>query len=173
MATPDARLSLHGKPAEGIWFRRSSAAGARSRGVSAPRVIVAPRHAFQGTRSKGRISTHEGKRSAERRVFLPAASSRMRLRAFALGALAFRRSTATFAAGLMPQLSPRPRFHKTRLSWVLPKIHLSQFSELLADRSSCRTSGVPEPPGSGVTTPARRHRTLLPLQGSSREAPFT
>jgi hypothetical protein len=38
---------------------------------------------------------------------------------------------------------------------------LSQSSELLAERSSCRPGGAPEPPGGGGTNPARGHHTRL------------
>jgi hypothetical protein len=51
------------------------------------------------------------KRKAERReAHHPLAASADAAARLAIGALAFRRSTATFVAALTPQLSPRPRF---------------------------------------------------------------
>jgi hypothetical protein len=53
---------------------------------------------------------------------------------------------------------------QNRVSWdaaharVLLSACLSQSSELLTVRSWCRTSGDPEPPGNGVTSPVRGNR---------------
>jgi hypothetical protein len=67
--------------------------------------------------------------------------------------------------------APEPRFPGPGSGGSFARLHLSQSSELLTDRSSCRTSGTPEPPGSGVTSPARRNRTRSVVRRVSRSRP--
>jgi hypothetical protein len=47
---------------------------------------------------------------------------------------------------------------------------LPRLTTLRADRSSCRPTGDPKPPGSGFAKTARGHRRLAPLSGSRLES---
>jgi hypothetical protein len=105
-----------------------------------------------------------GKRSAERRIQPMSVLIEARQRANAdtcartcatyplRGAPAFRRSTAALASTVATALAQL----QTHVSWrrpgpgVLPRLGPIQCCELLADRSLCRPSGAPEPPGCGV-----------------------
>jgi hypothetical protein len=74
-------------------------------------------------------------------------------------ALASRRSTAALATDKSVAQPQNRVSSKTEKAGVLPAFPCLQLSELLADRSSCRPSGDPGPPGSGVHRSARGHRT--------------
>ena len=67
------------------------------------------------------------------------------------GALAFRRSAAALARANASAVgsAPVPAFPETRSNKRYPFRSVSSSTELLGDRSSCRSSGGPEPPGSG------------------------
>jgi hypothetical protein len=56
--------------------------------------------------------------------------------------------------------APDPRFLGRGRAGVLPVVSLSKSCELLADRSFCRPSGAPEPPGSGLQIRARAPHSL-------------
>jgi hypothetical protein len=67
------------------------------------------------------------------------------------GALAFRRSAAALARANASAVgsAPVPAFPETRSNERYPFRSVSSSTELFGDRSSCRSSGGPEPPGSG------------------------
>ena len=71
---------------------------------------------------------------------------------------------AALATGYHPDGSaPEPGFPKTDLAGVLPaRPSCLRLSTLRADRSLCRSTGDPEPPGSGLAISARGHRPSLP-----------
>ena len=68
------------------------------------------------------------------------------------GALAFRRFTAALASAVATASgsAPEPRFLGRGWGGCFARLGPVQSCELLADRSLCRPSGAPEPPGSGV-----------------------
>ena len=70
---------------------------------------------------------------------------------------------AVLAAGYYPDGSAtEPGFPKTDFASVLPAWPAClRLSTLRADRSFCRSTGDPEPPGSGLHPSARGHRLLL------------
>jgi len=75
----------------------------------------------------------------------------------AIGALAFRRSAAALATGYHPDGSaPDPRFPPPAKARCFARFgNWLRLSTLRADRSCCRPSGEPEPPGSGLQIRAR------------------
>src|SRR6516165_1080268 len=80
---------------------------------------------------------------------------------------------AALATGYHPDGSaPEPGFLKARRQGVLPVRRRGlELSTLRADRSFCRSTGDPEPPGSGSHSSARGHRPLLrPSKVPSRKA---
>ena len=109
-------------------------------------------------------SSKTGKRSAERRIVQPmSASSAAACRAARrLSAL----TLAALATGYYPDGSaPEPGFPRRPLTGVSPvspteKKNMPRLSTLRADRSLCRSTGDPEPPGCGLAKrSARGHRT--------------
>ena len=81
---------------------------------------------------------------------------------------------AALATGYYPDGSaPEPGFPKTDFASVLPAWPAClRLSTHRADRSFCRSTGAPEPPGSGLHHSARGHRPLLrPSKVPSRKAP--
>jgi hypothetical protein len=108
------------------------------------------------------LAKNRGKRSAERpsnhcpRIADKSTqSAQTNLRAEARqnrGALAFRRSTAALASAVATASgsAPEPRFLGRGWGGCFARLGPVQSSELLADRSFCRPSGAPKPPGSGV-----------------------
>jgi hypothetical protein len=99
----------------------------------------------------------EGRRSAERRIVSPiaaCAAARLSMR----GAPAFRRSATALATGCHPDGSaPEPGFRKdaaARCFAGTPQSCLA-FSTLRTDRSFCRPTGAPGPPGNGLRDRAR------------------
>ena len=81
---------------------------------------------------------------------------------------------AALATGYYPDGSaPEPGFPKTDFASVLPAWPAClRLSTLRADRSFCRPTGDPEPPGSGLHHSTRGHRPLLrPSKVPSRKAP--
>jgi hypothetical protein len=99
-------------------------------------------------------ASKRGRRSAERRMTAIAAQSAA-ARRFE-GAPAFRRFTAAFTTGYHPDGSaPEPGFPKARRIGVLPVRRTTrlELSTLRADRSFCRPTGDPEPPGCGSAIP--------------------
>jgi len=66
-----------------------------------------------------------------------------------LDAPAYRRFTAALATGYYPDGSaPEPGFPKSQARWVFcPLASSLRLSTLRADRSFCRSTGDPEPPG--------------------------
>ena len=112
------------------------------------------------------FASPEGRRSAERHT-VHSAQQQM-LPFFVLrgsapyrGALAFRRSAAALAranASALAQLQ-FPRFLRPDLDGRYPSICL-ESTELLGDRSSCRPSGGPEPPGNGLRDRAQAPHSL-------------
>jgi len=106
---------------------------------------------------------HRGKRSAERRMLTMSALTRG-CAASAGGAPAFRRSRSRRSIGYHPDGSaPEPGFLKARRWSVLPvrRIRL-ELSTLRADRSFCRSTGDPKPPGSGAHVLRARAPRLAP-----------
>jgi hypothetical protein len=77
----------------------------------------------------------------------------------ASGARAFRRSTADSLRRINASAQLQPRFLGFGVIGCHPHLPLSQSSELLAGRSLLPAGRYPEPPGSGVTSPAHGHRT--------------
>jgi hypothetical protein len=111
-------------------------------------------------------SPDEGRRSAEkRRLYEPHQRVRRAPRCQmsppdrASGARAFRRSTADSLRRINASAQLQPRFLGFGVIGCHPHLPLSQSSELLAGRSLLPAGRCPEPPGSGVTSPARGHRT--------------
>jgi hypothetical protein len=87
-----------------------------------------------------------------------------RLRAIFGGAPAFRRFTAALATGYHPDGSaPDPGFLKAwrARSFARAPHTLFELSTLRADRSFCRSTGVPEPSGTKATTPNRHFCSAL------------
>jgi hypothetical protein len=93
----------------------------------------------------------EGRRSADRRI-QPWRHRRMPQR-IQRDALASRRSTATFAAALTPQLSPRPRFHETRLWRALPASACPSSASSSRTGRSAGQAGSQSLPGAGSRLP--------------------
>jgi len=92
------------------------------------------------------------------------------------GAPAYRRSAAALATGYYPDGSaPEPGFPKDSSSQVFcPLASSHRLSTLRADRSFCRSTGAPEPPGNGSQSIRARgpHSLRLP-KVPSRKAPST
>ena len=90
---------------------------------------------------------------------LPSLRGRVREGRARLSAL----TLAALATGYHPDGSaPEPGFPKTDLAGVLPaRPSCLRLSTLRADRSLCRSTGDPEPPGSGLAYSARGHRPSL------------
>jgi hypothetical protein len=86
-------------------------------------------------------------------------------------ALASRRSTAALATDKSVAQPQNRVSSKTAPEGVLPAGTCLELSELLADRSFCRSSGDPRPPGSGVTSPTRGHRSRSTSRIVSRSVP--
>jgi hypothetical protein len=102
-----------------------------------------------------------GKRSAERRMPSMSTQKSAAARFFLRGAPAFRRSRLRHSPpATTPMAQPQNRVSRRRtLLSVLPAWpDCLRLSTLRADRSFCRSTGDPEPPGSGCET-ARGHRT--------------
>jgi hypothetical protein len=137
-----------------------------------------------------KIMRRKGRRSAERRMPTMSAQQRQtsplamtirrppsaRLRATLGGAPAFRRFTAALATGCHPDGSaPEPGFLKGTAyrSFARPPHKAFELSTLRADRSFCRPTGAPGPPGSGSHPSARGHRIPLRFpKVPSRKAPL-
>jgi hypothetical protein len=133
-----------------------------------------------GVRFSDKIMRRKGRRSAERRMPTMSAHTdkrrrspmlQARLRAIVGGAPAFRRFTAALATGYHPDGSaPEPGFLKTRRQGVLPvRRRRLELSTLRADRSFCRPTGAPEPPGSGSHPSARGDRACFVFRKCPRE----
>ena len=84
-------------------------------------------------------------------------TERMRQRAHR-SPLASRRSTAALARQLNATAQPRPRFTRARGRRCYPRRH-SRLSEAPRAPVVMPAGSMPGPPGSGVTSPARRNRT--------------
>ncbi len=121
---------------------------------------------FATARTKLSLTAREAER---RQARLRDPHHRMRARALR-GALASRRSTAALAKAFTPWLSPdRASCAPDRCLVGLPG---PQCSELLADRSSCRTGGVLGRPGAGLRAP-RASAALAPSNGRHRLTSLT
>ncbi len=139
-----------------------------------------PRFAARSRRTVPQQQAREAERRQARR---PCPHHRMRARALRPlspppftggrlggGALASRRSTAALAKAFTPWLSPdRASCAPDRCLVGLPG---PQCSELLADRSSCRTGGVLGRPGAGLRAP-RASAALAPSNGRHRLTSLT
>jgi len=115
------------------------------------------------TKNSHPLAKNRGKRSAERRI-QPLSAHRRQVYAVCAnqsargsapksrGALAFRRFTAALASAVATASgsAPEPRFLGRGWGGCFARLGPVQSCELLADRSLCRPSGAPEPPGSGV-----------------------
>ena len=126
-----------------------------------------------------RRKRNAGKRCASTSAPAGAARARMRLPrprcggGLGGGALACRRSTTALAEGTnVTQGAAQASFLGRRLSGRYPP-RLSQSSEHLTRRSSCRQSMMPKPPGSEVYGSARGHRTRSAYRNTSRKASLT
>jgi hypothetical protein len=119
------------------------------------------------------LAKNRGKRSAERpsnhcpRIADKSTQSAQTNR----GALAFRRSTAALASAVATASgsAPEPRFLGRGWGGCFARLGPVQSSELLADRSFCRPSGAPKPPGSGLQIRSRAP-PLLRFSGMPRES---
>ena len=150
-------------------------------------VLAIPTHpSFAHHNAKKRLlpCTKRGKRSAERRIVLPMSAPQTSLRSlrnlsvaacatfFSQGAPTFRRSRLRHsppASTPMAQLQNRVSLRRPRTG-VSPAspTRCRRLSTLRADRSLCRSTGDPKPPGNGLTIPpagtaprshqVRRHR---------------
>jgi hypothetical protein len=153
-----------------------------------PAVVPAPSRSRPAYKKSGR-------RNADRRVILPSASygcgrapgllCRSACGEGRSGALACRRSTAALAAA-----NQRRRSAPARASWDLvgrtvPMVRktvrsstgvtrsfLSQSSELLADRSSCRPGVKPEPPEGKTDEVSPAGTALAPAAGVTRRPSY-
>jgi hypothetical protein len=121
----------------------------------------------------------QGRRSADRRTFhCPRHTFRcchlLVLRARQRShrrPLAFRRSTAALATQINAMAQPRPCFlGRTDVGRYPPP--LSQSSEAPRGPVIMPADPMPRPPGSGVTSPARRNRTRSVFRCVSRARPF-
>ena len=112
----------------------------------------------------------KGKRSAERRIVQPRPRQVCETRLCAAACRAARRlsalTPAALATGCYPDGSaPEPGFPRRPLTGVSPasptkRTDMPRLSTLRADRSLCRSTGDPKPPGSGLAKKsARGHRT--------------
>jgi hypothetical protein len=101
------------------------------------------------------------RRNADRRVTCRP-HQRMRSRAEAQRARlsAFHRGAC--GSEPTPPLSSRTRFLGRGLLQALPEAHLSQSSDQVAGRSSCRPGVFPKPPGSGGDEPPPAGTALAP-----------
>jgi hypothetical protein len=174
-------------------IRDSAAPSTMLRMVPLPRCAGAdkrsrPRGTFDGpefllTTTPRKIASldQRGKRSAERRMPIMSAlrkqvyavcATRLHVRLRSLCGRRARLSALTLAAlaiGYHPDGSaPEPGFPKARRSGVLPVRRLRlALSTLRADRSFCRSTGDPEPPGSGAHNLRARAPRLAPSFGSA------
>jgi hypothetical protein len=120
-----------------------------------------------------KIRASPGRRSAERRIVLPIAArrrqacavcathplARLRILIRCARLPALRRGTRQ-AERIQPWLSPRTGFPNVSGSRVFCPLPSSRrLSALRADRSLCRSTGAPGPPGSGSHSSARGDRT--------------
>jgi hypothetical protein len=96
-------------------------------------------------------------------------------------ALAFRRFTAALATPVATSIgsAPEPGFPRPAKAQCFARLrrfgfrHWSRLNALRVDRSLCRSTGAPGPPGSGSHSSARGHRTSLRLSKvPSRKAPL-
>jgi hypothetical protein len=150
---------------------RSRDACARVLHTTTPEEICSRRQKG-GEAPKGACANH----SAQQRRMSPFAEPLARLRAAFGGAPAFRRFTAALTTGYYPDGSaPEPGFRKARRAGVLPVRRTTLcVKHLRADRSFCRPTGAPGPPGSGshshprAGTASRRRLPKVP----SRKAPL-
>ena len=87
------------------------------------------------------------------------------------GVLAFRRSTAALASAVATASgsAPEPRFLGRGWGGCFARLGPVQSSELLADRSFCRPSGAPEPPGCGVHNPPAGTAPAPPFRHAFRK----
>ena len=132
-------------------FAGADKAKPSSRRVRTPELCSPP------TKRKKAKKQKEGRRSAERRIVSPiaaCAAARLSMR----GAPAFRRSATALATGCHPDGSaPEPGFRKdaaARCFAGTPQSCLA-LSTLRTDRSFCRSTGTPGPPGNGLRDRAR------------------
>ena len=105
----------------------------------------------------------KGKRSAERRIVQPRPRQVCETRLCAAACRAARRlsalTPAALATGCYPDGSaPEPGFPRRPLTGVSPasptkRTDMPRLSTLRADRSLCRSTGDPKPPGSGWQNP--------------------
>ena len=125
--------------------------------------------ALQRTARKFRLQIKEGggaptgassNQSAPHSQTLPSES--------AAGALASRRSAAVLAAQINATAQPRPRFARTGGCGRYPH-HRSRSQRCTSRAGHSAGRSMPKPPGSGVTSPARRNRT----RPTSRLSPVT
>jgi hypothetical protein len=132
-----------------------------------------------------------GRRSAERRMpstvraaYSDVATRTGRARKRILrDALAFRRFTAALATPVATSIgsAPEPGFPRQAKAKCFARLHHFGFRHLLAfanlprlnalrvDRSLCRSTGDPGPPGGGSHSSARRHRTCSVFRKCPRE----
>jgi hypothetical protein len=134
--------------------------------------IDSPRQIKGGEAPKGACQPCPRSTSEYCRPPMPSA----RLRATIEGAPAFRRFRRGTRHRLSPRwLSPRTGFPHGTARKVFCPLAASrlELSTLRADRSFCRPTGAPEPPGSGSHPSARGHRIPLRLpKVPSRKAPL-
>jgi hypothetical protein len=112
------------------------------------------------------ITRKKGKRSAERRIVLPIAAPNAAARCLPTTRPPFGAHTRGTRHRLLPRwLSSRTGFPAAFANGGFARFALRtlpRLSMLHADRSLCRSTGVPKPPGSGWQNPragtASRHR---------------
>jgi hypothetical protein len=115
----------------------------RSRGALASEFCQVLRSQFASPRKTEGSGAPKGASNQCPRVF------RARKRAKCRGALAFRRSAAALASAVATASGSalEPRFLGRGWGGCFARLGPVQSSELLADRSFCRPSGAPKPPG--------------------------
>ena len=144
------------------WSESRSAFAIRYFAISPSRIFASLDTVYQKRRAKRRQTRN-----------LPSASNGCG-RALKRSALVCRRSTAALAAA-----NQRRRSASERASWDAAslrrylKADLSQSSDKVADRSSCRPGVFPKPPGSGGDEPPPAGTALAPASRRHRLPSFT
>jgi len=141
-------------------------------------IVLAMRLCIRALPKVLRTASPEGRRSADRRTFHWPHHTLRRCRLKVLRMrqrsqrrpLAFRRSTAALAAQINATAQPRPRF--ARLSGRRRYLRHKPRLQRCTSRAGRYAGGsMPGPPGSGVTSPARRNRTRPIARLSPVDAP--
>jgi hypothetical protein len=154
---PSARFASFGGPPPPL-----------SRGRMSASVLAMHRHPSFATK---RFAISPSKEGAERRqAHHPWPCLRSTAARLAIGALASRRSTAALAWRANAEAQSRPRFTHSGGCGCYPH-HRARLSEAPRAPVIMPAGTMPGPPGSGVTSPARRNRILLHFRDRLEKRP--